>query len=115
VRYTVRLGATGPAGIATIAANPKGLEIRDVEETDRITTGVRLVGTVANGGDQNVTYASVLALFYRADGRYAGYKSARVEPDELAPGESGTFTLVANVDAGTDWTYLLIARGTPKS
>jgi hypothetical protein len=33
----------------------------------------------------------------------------------LAPGESGTFTLVANVDAGTDWTYRLIARGTPKS
>ncbi|MEA2529981.1 MAG: hypothetical protein QOG89_1625 [Thermomicrobiales bacterium] len=115
VRYTVRLGATGPAGIATIAAYPKGLEIRDVEETDRITTGVRLVGTVANEGEQNVTYASVLALFYRADGRYAGYKSARVEPDELAPGESGTFTLVANVDAGTDWTYRLIARGTPKS
>jgi hypothetical protein len=114
-RYTVRMGDTEPTGITALAATPQGLEVRNLDETVRTATGIRLVGEVANEGEQTVSYVSVLALFYRADGRYAGNQWVYTDPDELAPGESGSFTLAATVDAGTDWTYRLIVRGTVKS
>lgn len=114
-RYTARLGNSEPAGTSTIAAYPKGLEIRNVTEADRTETGIQLTGEVVNAGDGSVNNANALALFYRADGRYAGSLWGYTKPPVLAPGESGAFTLVALVDAGTGWTYRLVARGTRQS
>jgi hypothetical protein len=87
---------------------PVGLEIvSSSAEVNPQFESVMLSGQVKNNGAQVANYVKVIATFYdgpSGTGNVVGVASSSAEPDDLNPGQTGTFQ--AGVPVGLDKSYV---------
>jgi len=77
------------AGAATCST---GLDLRDLAESERSTTRLRVEGKVYNGGAEPVEGVLVWVAVYRNDGVYAGMANTGIQ-STIPPGKSATFSV----------------------
>lgn len=114
-REEVRLQGGGPVTDLGLIFYARGLEVRNVNEVEKTTGDLRVLGEVYNGGTTAATLVEVEAAIYAANGRYAGREFTFVDADVLPAGESAAFEIDGQIDAGVGWTYRLFVSGWPSS
>lgn len=114
-REEIDLQGGGAADDIALIFYAQDLEVQNVNEVEKTTDSLRVLGEIHNGGTSAANLLSIRALNYDADGRYTGFAYGQVNADSVQPGADVSFEIDGAVDAAPNWTYRILASGWPVS